>query len=91
MGQGGATPLAHLAGSIWERPFKSFNDYMIKGGRKGLQPEQVGEVVLTALTAAKPKVRYTAVQGDLQNSTPPSLLPRRMLGRRLGLSPKPAA
>ena len=86
-----ATPLAHLAGSIWERPFKTFTDYMIKGGRKGLQPEQVGEIVLKALTAAKPKVRYAAVQSEFQNSTLPGLLPRRvvdrMLGRRLGLSP----
>ena len=61
-------------------------------GRQGLTPEDVGELILKALTAAKPRVRYTAVKGEFANSTLPSLLPRRgvdrALGRRLGLVPK---
>ena len=60
-------------------------------GRQGLTPED-GEVILKALTAAKPTVRHTAVKGEFANSTLPSLPPRRWvdraLGRRLGLVPK---
>jgi NAD(P)-dependent dehydrogenase (short-subunit alcohol dehydrogenase family) len=45
----------------------------------GLTPEQLGAVVLNALTTAKPKVRYAVVPGAFQNWTLPQLLPTRML------------
>ena len=86
-----ATPLDHLAGTIWERPARAFSRYMIANGRQGLTPEAVGEVIATALTAAKPRTRYAVLKGEFMNSTLPSLLPRRMvdrmLGSRLGLLP----
>ena len=34
-----AAPSTHLAGTIWERPFRTFTDYMLKDGRKGLAPQ----------------------------------------------------
>ncbi len=85
-----ALPTEHLKGTIWERPFRTFTEWMIRNGRQGLTPEEVGEVILKALTAARPRVRYTAVKGEFTNSTLPSLLPRRWMdramGRKLGLS-----
>ena len=87
-----AMPLDHLTGTIWEKPFKAFTSYMIKNGRKGLAPEQVGEVIATALSVAKPRTRYAVVKGRFQNVTLPSLLPSRtvdrLIGKQLGLLPR---
>jgi len=89
-----ALSLDHLAGTIWDQPFKTFTGYMIKEGRNGLAPERVGEVIATALTASRPRTRYAVVKGKFLNSTLPSMLPSRMvdrlIGRQLGLLPKPA-
>lgn len=41
--------------------------YMVEMGRKGLKPEQIGQTVHTALTAAKPKTRYVVTPDPLQN------------------------
>ncbi len=88
-----AAPSDHLAGTVWERPFRAFRDTMIENGRKGLAPERIGDVVLTALTAAKPRSRYAPVPGRLFNWTLPTSLPRRvvdrLIGGRLGLLRKP--
>lgn len=84
----------HLAGTIWERPFRAFTDYMVKNGRKGLSPERVGDVIATALTVRNPRTRYAVVKGRFLNATLPSMLPSRtvdrLIGRQLGLLPKPA-
>lgn len=84
--------LDHLAGTVWEKPFKTFTDWMIKNGRKGLAPAQVGEVIAKALTVAHPRTRYAVVQGKFLNATLPALLPSRlvdrMIGKQLGLLPK---
>lgn len=60
-------PSHHLAGTIWERPFRVFTDFMIKEGRQGLAPERIGEVVRMALTVTKPRSRYAPVPGKLLN------------------------
>jgi NAD(P)-dependent dehydrogenase (short-subunit alcohol dehydrogenase family) len=89
-----ALSLDHLAGTIWDKPFRAFTDYMIKNGRKGLAPEQVGEVIATALTISSPRTRYAVVKGKFLNSTLPSMLSSRtvdrLIGRQLGLLPKRA-
>ena len=63
---------------------------MISLGRKGLPPEKIGEVVKTALTIAKPKVRYTVAPNSMQQLMT-SILPKRtvdnLIARRLGLTP----
>lgn len=68
---------------------KGFQEYFITHGRKGYPPEKVGEVVLTALTAPKPKARYAVVKGRLENWSIPRRLPTRWLdaimASRLGL------
>jgi hypothetical protein len=53
------TPYASSLGKV--------RDYMITSGRKGFSPEKLGEVVHTALTAAKPKTRYTVSPQPFQN------------------------
>ena len=86
-----ALPTDHLRGTVWERPFRTFTEWMIKNGRQGLEPEEVGEVIATALTVHRPKTRYTVVKGEFVNATLPSLLPRRtldrMMGKQIGLLP----
>lgn len=61
-----------------------FTKYMIDEGRKGLNPEVIGEVVLLALTARKPRVRYAVVPGKFKNWTMPRLLPKRLLDKLIG-------
>lgn len=89
-----AGPSDRVAGTLWERPFQAFRDVMIKNGRKGLAPEQIGEVVKTALTVAKPQSRYAPVSGKLLNWILPTRLPSRvvdrLIGGQLGLKPTQA-
>ena len=62
--------------------------YMIQDGRNGYPPEKVGEVVLHALTTAKPRVRYSVIPGSSFQRIIQMLLPKRMvdniIARRLG-------
>jgi NAD(P)-dependent dehydrogenase (short-subunit alcohol dehydrogenase family) len=60
---------------------KRFRDYMIAEGRKGWPAERLGEVVCEALTAARPKARYSPVAGRFQNWTLPRMLPARVVDR----------
>ncbi len=61
-----------------------FRKMFIAEGRKGSPPQSIGEVVYTALSARKPKVRYAAVQHKLKNWTIPMQLPKRLLDRLMG-------
>jgi len=74
----------------YARPLERLRAYMLALGEKGLPPERIGEVVLQALTAARPKVRYAVTQQPLQD-WPARHLPKRavdrMVGKRLGLLP----
>lgn len=71
-------------------PLAAFKDFFIADGRKGLPPERIGEAVLTALTAPKPRVRYAVVPNSLFNWTLPRLLPKRvvdgLIAKRFGLT-----
>jgi hypothetical protein len=63
---------------------------MLDLGRSGLPPEKIGQVIHHALTAPKPKVRYT-VAPDMFRIWIGEHLPKRMLdgivGKQLGLLP----
>jgi NAD(P)-dependent dehydrogenase (short-subunit alcohol dehydrogenase family) len=65
-------------------------DYMLGLGRKGLRPEQLGEVIAHALTTPRPKTRYAVspqpVQDFLGRTLPKRWLDR-MIGGQLGLLP----
>ncbi len=79
-----AEDLQPYRGTAYASSLESFSKYIIAEGRKGLAPEAVGEVVYTALTARKPKVRYAVVQQKFKNWTMPMLLPKRLLDRLIG-------
>jgi NAD(P)-dependent dehydrogenase (short-subunit alcohol dehydrogenase family) len=81
--------------SAYRQAVMSFQKYMVEGGRtKGYPPERIGEVIWTALTTSRPRVRYAVVPGRFANWTLPTLLPSRMvdgmIGKMLGLRPGPA-
>jgi NAD(P)-dependent dehydrogenase (short-subunit alcohol dehydrogenase family) len=69
---------------------RAARDYMTELGKSGYPPETVGRVVLTALTARKPKYRYAPVHGRFLNWILPQFIPRRMADRiyakRLGFT-----
>ena len=74
----------------YARPVERLRAYMLALGEKGLPPERIGEVVLQALTVAKPKVRYAVTPQPLQDWLVRHLPKRvvdRMIGKRLGLLP----
>ncbi len=68
-----------------------FKAQMIKDGRNGLPPRRIAEVVLQALGAERPAVRYAVVPRPLMNWWLPNALPRRVVDRafakQLGLDP----
>jgi len=65
--------------TAWAGSIEAFSKVMLEGGRDGLAPETVAEVVETALTARKPKARYAPVPNKLTNFTVPTRLPKRWL------------
>lgn len=68
-----------LEGSDYYQSAIGFRDFLVAGGRKGLPVEKLGEVVLTALTTANPKVRYAVVPGNPIENFIQGLLPKRMM------------
>lgn len=80
------------ADTPWANAIRKFADEFIAGGDDGLEPEEVAEVVETALTDESPKARYAPVKNKLTNWTIPRLLPKRMvdkvMGKRYGLTDK---
>ncbi len=90
----GAVDLAPYAATPYAKPLANFKNFMLAEGRKGFTPEHLGKVVLKALTATKPSVRYSVVPQRLKNWTLPNLLPRRwvdrLIARQIDLRPVPA-
>jgi NAD(P)-dependent dehydrogenase (short-subunit alcohol dehydrogenase family) len=63
---------------------RGFIEFFLAESKKGLEPERIGEVVYTALTVRKPKLRYAIVPEPFKNWILPRLLPGRMLDRAIG-------
>lgn len=94
-----ATPIWSKAEQVDTAPYRGtpyapalerLRSYMLALGEKGLPPEKIGEAVLHALTAAKPRVRYNVSPTPLQHWLARNLPKRvvdRMVGKRLGLLP----
>jgi NAD(P)-dependent dehydrogenase (short-subunit alcohol dehydrogenase family) len=74
-------PISEYEGSDYGDILQRFRAYFLKTGRQGYPPEKVGEVIWTALSAAKPAARYAVVIKALQNWTIPRLLPARVVDR----------
>lgn len=76
----------------YARPLERLMTYMLSLGAKGLAPEVLGEAIHTALTAAKPKVRYTVSPDPFQVFMSENVLFKRgldqIVGKRLGLLPE---
>jgi len=71
-------------------PLERLRTYMLALGKEGLPAERIGETVLNALTAARPRVRYAASPQPLQDWIARQLPKRmvdRIIGGRLGLLP----
>src|SRR5262249_37703350 len=54
-----AVDVSAYANTPYAPALEKVKAYMIGNGRKGFSPEKLGEVVKTALTAQRPKTRYT--------------------------------
>jgi NAD(P)-dependent dehydrogenase (short-subunit alcohol dehydrogenase family) len=65
---------------------KGFQKYAIKLGEKGYPPEKIGEVVLRALTTARPRVRYAVVPGNPIINFIQHRLPKRVIDRIIARS-----
>lgn len=80
------------ANTRYAAPLATIAAFMLEMGRTGLKPERIGEAIHTALTAPRPKVRYTVSPTPLQTFMSERVLsPRaldRILGKRLGLLPE---
>jgi hypothetical protein len=64
---------------------RGFVEYFLAESKKGLEPERIGEVVHTALTARRPKLRYAVVPQPFKNWILPRIMPKRVLDRAIGM------
>ena len=92
-----ATPIWDKADAVDVTPFANspyapslerMKRAMISMGKAGLPPERIGEAVKTALTAVRPKTRYTVTPNPIQNlvvTTLPKRMVDTMVAKRLGL------
>lgn len=88
----GEIDLAQYQETEYVEAMQRFQKYAIDSGRNGYPPEKVAQVVLRALTAARPRVRYAVVPGNPLVKFLQGWLPKRLLdeiiARGLGLKPK---
>jgi NAD(P)-dependent dehydrogenase (short-subunit alcohol dehydrogenase family) len=88
-GKAEAIDIEPYRGSPWFAAAQKAKDMMVTLGKQGLPPERVGAVVLQALTADRPRVRYE-IRPDRLSGLMLGLMPKRMLdraiARRLGLT-----
>ena len=84
--------LSRYAGSPYEPMLKGFQQAFIKQGHQGYPEERLGELVHTALTTRRPKVRYAPVKAPILEKMLVRFAPRRvvdrLIGSKLGLLPK---
>ncbi|MBY9066113.1 SDR family NAD(P)-dependent oxidoreductase [Hyphomonas sp. WL0036] len=69
------------ASSDWAKPLKIFEETMLNGGKTGLPPEEIAQVIEKALCHPNPKARYAPVPDKLTNFTIASRLPKRWLDK----------
>lgn len=83
--------ISRYAGTPYAAALSAARRYALTSGRNGLKPERVAQAVLRALTARKPKTRYTVTPEPLQNflfSRLPKRLIDRVIGQAIGLLPR---
>jgi len=82
--------IAPFANTPYAAALEKMKVFMLANAAKGLAPEKIGDAVLTALTTAKPRTRYTITQNPFQQFLTAALPKRmldRMIGGRIGLTP----
>jgi len=83
-----AVDVAQFANTPYVPALEKMKAFMISNGKKGLPPEKLGEAVKTALTASKPRTRYTVTPNPVQNlmvNTLPKRIVDNIVAGRLGL------
>jgi NAD(P)-dependent dehydrogenase (short-subunit alcohol dehydrogenase family) len=86
--KGAQTDLTPYAGTAYAAALEKLRAFMDPGGRAGLSPERLGQAILTALTAPRPRERYTVAPNPLQTlliETLPKRIVDRMIAGQLGL------
>ncbi|WP_374569913.1 SDR family oxidoreductase [Phenylobacterium sp.] len=87
-----ATPIWSKAEEVDVTPYKDtpfapaldrLRAYMLANGPKGLKPQAIGQAVMKALTAPKPRTRYPVTPDPVQNLMT-TILPKRMVDRVIG-------
>ncbi len=80
---------AEFAETPYAPALERLTRYTRSVARHGLPPERIGETVKTALTATRPKTRYTVAPEPMQTALM-SILPKRfvdrLIARKLGLT-----
>jgi NAD(P)-dependent dehydrogenase (short-subunit alcohol dehydrogenase family) len=80
---------SRYANTMYAGALDRVKSYMLELGRKGFPPEKIGETVYRALSAKKPKARYTVTPDVMQNimvNTLPKRIVDRNVAGRLGLT-----
>lgn len=76
------------ANTAYARPLEKLRALAKQQGEKGLKPELIGEKILHALTAAKPKTRYVVSPEPVLNfvlNALPKRMADRLIASRMGL------
>jgi NAD(P)-dependent dehydrogenase (short-subunit alcohol dehydrogenase family) len=82
-----------LSNTRYASAARAVYEYFMNAGRTGLEASKVGDLIWTALTSEKPKVRYEILRRPFLDAQLPRMLPPRMVdravARRLGLQTRP--
>ncbi len=84
-----AIDVSRYANTPFAKSLNMVKGYMLDMGKKGFPPERIGEIVHTALTAAKPKTRYIATPdpfGNWMSNHMPKRMVDNTIAKRLGLT-----
>ncbi len=93
-GKAESVDVSRYSHTVFAPALARVRDYMIALGRNGFPPEKIGEAIHHALTAEKPKVRYSVTPKpfeDFVTRTLPKRMVDRIVGQRLGLLPEKRA
>jgi NAD(P)-dependent dehydrogenase (short-subunit alcohol dehydrogenase family) len=84
-----AVDVTRFANTPYAKAIDAVKGYMTRIGKAGFPPERIGEEVLKALTAPRPKTRYVVTPDPVMNRmmlTLPKRFLDNMVAKRLGLT-----
>jgi NAD(P)-dependent dehydrogenase (short-subunit alcohol dehydrogenase family) len=82
-----ATDIAPYLSTPYGTALTKLRELMVAHGRQGLSPDRIGETIHTALTAARPRARYTVAPNPLETffvRVMPTRMIDRLIAKRLG-------